>query len=176
MDLQILAKAQSALENMQNILYDIKEVVMEGDFNSDKLTLDYLEATHSLTKELNNAPNINEIVSRAEKELNMRKLATSVCKASGLSESQLLEYKGRKHIYVNPKQIHMAMLHKVFGLSDALAAKVYGVDRTTVLHGVGVVRNLYQTNSEYRRQYKLVFDCCFSIDYHKTDEYLNGKS
>ncbi len=175
MDLTILSLAQSALEDMQNVLYNLKETVMDKDFDSDKLTLDYLEATHRLNKELRDAPKINEVVSRAEKELNMNKLAKSVHDASGLSDKELKEHKGRKRDYVNAKQIHMAMVHKIFGLSDSLAASIYDVDRTTVLHGTTTVRNLYQTNSEYRRQYKPVFDCCFSIDYDKTFEYLNGK-
>lgn len=175
MDLTILALAQKASEDMQNVLYNLKEAVMDGDYNSDKLDLDYMEATHRLNKDLKNALKINETVSRAEKELNMNKLAKSVHDASGLSEKELKEYKGRKRDYVGAKQIHMAMAHRIFGLSDSLAASIYDVDRTTVLHGATTVRNLYQTNGDYRRQYKPVFDCCFSIDYDKTFEYLNSK-
>jgi chromosomal replication initiation ATPase DnaA len=175
MDLQILSKAQGALEEMQDVLYDLKEAILNGKYNSDKLTLDYLEAIHNLNKELRNAPRYNEIVSRAEKELNMGKLASSVYEASGLSEKELKAYKGRKRDYVAAKQIHMAMLHKVFGLSDSLAASVYGMDRTTALHGCITVRNLYQTDREYRRKYRPVFDCCFAIDYDRTDKFLKGE-
>lgn len=175
MDLQILSAAQSALQKMQNCIYDLKETIGEDSCNDKKLTLQYLDAIFTLNAELRKALNIKNEISRAEKELRMTQLLVKVVDCCGISSEDLIRYKGRKREYVLAKQVHMAFLHKIFNIRDSLCSSIYGRDRTTCLHACKIIKDLNETNAGFRKQYGDVIDFCMSHDSEKTNDFLKGK-
>lgn len=87
------------------------------------------------------------------------KIEELICEASCLSMDELYENKkNRKPEYVAPRQVHMALLKLLVGLSYQKAADPYGKDHATTIHSIKAVENSLFSNKEFRSKYKKVFD------------------
>lgn len=101
------------------------------------------------------------------------KLQDLVCKASGKTFEQLYEKRyTRDREFLEPRQVHIAMLFLAFNLSDKEAGKPYNKDRTTVHHCVKAVNNFIETEEFYREKYREVFEFCLNAN-PKLSEKIN---
>ena len=112
------------------------------------------------------------------------KIVSIICDASLITIEELQSEKSRKREYVEAKQLHMTIMHKMFGFTLVMAGKIYNKDHATVLHSVKTVINLLQTDKNYFIKYADVFDILvdqfgqtaievFNLHNHYT--FLNGR-
>ena len=67
-----------------------------------------------------------------------------------------LRKKTKKREIAEARQVMMFYLHKVKGNSGAKAGKEFGKDHSTVLHACKTVKNLFDTNKEFRNKITLL--------------------
>lgn len=171
----MLYEVETAMELMHTELYDIKEYIINGGDDENKLVIKYINAVVKLNNDLREAPSLNDAISEKEKEVSMTKLESLIYDISGYSKNELLKYTGRKREFVMPKQVHMTLLHVMYDYTLAKAGSIYSKDHATALHSCKTVRNLYLTNRSFFDKYKPVFEHCkiFSMDLF--DDFIKGK-
>jgi chromosomal replication initiation ATPase DnaA len=73
----------------------------------------------------------------------------------------------------------MSFLHLTFNLSLSKSGDFYNKDHATVLHSCRTIRNLFQTDKNFKYQYSSVIDHCIEFEIAnkitKTIDYLNEK-
>ena len=79
----------------------------------------------------------------------LKTIEDAVCDAYGISKPALKQ-RTRKREIITPRQISMWYRHMVLGLSQAVAAAPYGLDHATTNHACKTVRDLWQTDYNYR--------------------------
>lgn len=180
MDLVKIAEIKSGMEDMMEKIYSLQEAIIEKD---PKIIAIKKELFKAGTRELNlllirsTCYDNTALIKKGE---GLTLLPTLVSGCSGVSEKELNENpKHRKRILVLPRQVHMVLAHKTFGLSLSEAGKIYEKDHATVIHAAKTVRNLWQTDKDFRKSYASIFDYCIQFDSElkrtTTIDYLNDK-
>jgi chromosomal replication initiation ATPase DnaA len=168
MNLKLLSKAESAMEKMHETLYSLKETCMEEKFDSKRLDIEYIEAIRELNTGLRRAIKASNHEKqenrKAEKAKSITELEVKVCECAEISMEEFRSYSGRKREFVMARQVHMAMLMKVYGFSDTYAGNQHKKDRVTALHACKTVSELYNTNKAFVSLYEPVFDHCIEWD------------
>jgi chromosomal replication initiation ATPase DnaA len=173
MDIQAIKKAEKAIEEFSNSVAALKRSIQSKSYNSDNAEKQFIKRTNRLHRRLRVAADSEQAKDAVRRDEAMNDLALSIYKISGFSEKEMQKYNGRKREYVEPKQVHMALLHKIFGLSQKIAGDLYHRHRCTVIHSCKEVVGLY-LNRLYKRTYKDAFDVCRKFDFELTEAYLNG--
>jgi len=175
MDLQKISQAQTAIEDAQNELYDLKELCIDGKTKDENLVLKYsrmIEKLHDSLRTVLRQKTIDEKERSDNKQLNMNLLIIKIAECSDLTIEELNKYKGRKREYVLARQLHMALLTKVFNITKDISASIYGLNRTTCFHSIETIKNLYDTDSNFRIVFGPVFEICKKHDEKKFYKYL----
>jgi len=83
-----------------------------------------------------------------------------ICNVVGVSKEEMIFNKNnRESEYCIPRQVHLALLHVTYNLSQAKAGKLYyGKDHASVNHSIKTVNNLLDTDREFREKYRPVFE------------------
>jgi len=161
-----------------NSIYDLQDAVLSKDKELvAKISDSFRHNSRELYIALIQAITYSNDKNSLELEVNVEILKDLIEKCSGFSILELSSTSQKREL-VLPRQVHMAMLHKTFGLSQSDSGKTYGKDHTTVIHGCKTVTNLYQTDKIFRYNYARVFDHCINFDTlndsAKTINFLNG--
>ncbi len=164
MDLQILSKAQEALEAFQEVVYDLKDKVLKGTYESKILVSEYMTESQKLGSSLRSAVRSSEDISKTERRINMNELSRKVSECAEISETDLLSFKGKKREYAVARQVHMAMLHKGFKVNQQVCGDIYELNHATALHSCKIIKNLYETDKLFRQQYGSVITFCLEIE------------
>lgn len=175
MNLSKLHLAQEAIEEMQNKIYDFKELMLKKNYDAVELNNNYLISISRLSFKLSNLISQKYVKKEDEKALNMLTLFRIVSHCSGFSMRKLIKNKTQKREYVVPRQVHMALLHVTFNVSLRVSGEMYNKDHATVLHSMKTTRRLYQSNREFKYQYQPVFDFCLSCNHARTIAFLELK-
>jgi len=95
------------------------------------------------------------------KELKMIELQKMICDISGVSWQELKDTtKRRLRKYVTPRQVHMVALHITFDMNPTDSSKVYNKDHATFAHAKKTVKNLIETDVQFRDKYRRIFEFC----------------
>lgn len=181
MNLQSLSAVRDVLDVLDERAYNLKEALLHKAGETDALERKYRYAATEVILALNESiaeRNIEE--DEIKKEVYQKRLLEIICKVYDVDEKELLMSAGtRKHRFKEPRQIHTALLHKTFKLSQSKAAGIYGQDHATCINSCKTIRNLYQTEKSFRDDNWPIIDHCMSYDnlikQNRTIDYLTGK-
>lgn len=180
MNLQLLSNIRNTLDLFDERFYDLKEALLDTIEDTSELEAKLESSISEVILVLSNAVTKKELkVSEQLKKSHKDNLLHIVCECANISVEELkTSGRTRKREYLLPKQVHMAFLHKTFGIGQAKASKIWERDHSTVDNSCKTVRNLYQTNNDFRIDYKSAIDHCLNFDKitgsKRTTEYLNG--
>ena len=94
-------------------------------------------------------------------ELKMIELQKMICDISGISWQELKDTQKRRYRkYVTPRQVHMVALNIAFDLNPTDSSKCYGKDHATFAHAKKTVKNLIETDAQFRDKYRRIFEFC----------------
>lgn len=181
MNLQSLSKVRDVIDIFDERFYNLKEAIINHVADTTKLETKFRYASTEVILVLNEAvADRNNEALDARRNVYMERLLEIIATCGNIDKEDLIQSaRTRKREFVLLRQLHMAFSHKTFNLSLAKAAGFYGQDHATASHSCKVIRNLYQTNGDFRNQYWNVIDHCMSYDMlsgsSKTIEYLNKK-
>ena len=138
---QAIAEAKGKIDEIYELLYLIQDIDVNG-LNihevKEKLRVEAKELHKSLM-------NVCLQFNSQDVEASMLELDLLITSATGLSSFERSE-KTRKRIYVEARQIHMALLNVTYKLTFDAAGKHYNKDHATAMHAKKEIKNLYQTN------------------------------
>lgn len=181
MDLRAIDEAKTGMEAMMDKIYTLQEAITEGNKEKKEAAKDvYTSGIRELYYILIKSTSTSQSDTLAKRELALVELSRLVSRCSKIPESKLSQNTGRRiRELVLPRQIHMALAAKTFGMSLANAGKIYTKDHATVLHAAKTIRNLWQTDRHFREKYAPVFNHCFAYDLDasktKTIDFLTEK-
>lgn len=176
MDLLQISMAQEAIERLNESVYDIKEELIDAGHRKTRLNEYFEDAVKRFYGDIGKINTIADTLQRSDKEYQMSRLLTNVCKSAGVTKSAFLRDRTQKRRYVTPKYVYMTFLNVMFGVSLKMAGNLFERDHTTVIHAKKTVRNLYETDRKFRIEYKSVFDFCVGYDETKFIKYLNDEN
>ena len=165
MNLKQISEVKLHLEELLNLCYDITEALMEGNNTGlNEMEISYSTIVINLDAAiLKTLPKFTiDVLKKRRLYAELAKLDEIIIKTSGLTHEQR-SVRTRKREIVLARQVHMALLQKVFGYSDYNAGLEYNLDRATAIHACKTVKNLYQTNKTFREDYAPVFKHCLSL-------------
>lgn len=178
-----LAKIDSTKTNMEcvyNLIYDYQESIIESDVDNqlligDKLRSKAKELYLSIIGLCTNSKNES-----LTKTVSIEILFDLILECSGLSPEMFKMNKYRKRELVLARQVHMCFLHITFEISLAKSASIYNKNHATAIHACSTIRDLFQTNKDFRQEYSKVIDHCLNYDIStnstKTIDFLTKKS
>lgn len=175
MNLRKLWIAQEAIEEYQEAIYNMKEEVAIPAYDKETMKEKYMSALYAFNSKIKSVVDVDNSVFLAEKELHMTNLFVLICKCNSSKKNDIIRNRTRKRKYVFPKQLHVTFLNVTFGLTLPACAALYEIKHETVMHAKKTIRNLYQTDREFRQRFKSVIDLCLEYDYEKTFKFLNDK-
>lgn len=182
MNIQSLSEVRSILDVFDERFYNLKEALLFKNGDTKDLEKEYrYAATEVMLALKKNIAIRNAEEKEIVKEAYQKRLLEIICNTYKIDEKKLLISGGsRKKEFKEPRQIHMALLHKVFGVSQAKAAGIYGLDHATCIHAFKTIRNYYQTDKQFRNDNWGIIEHCISYDdiskENLTMEYLNEKT
>lgn len=175
MTLQEIDDLQTFMEGFNSKLLDLKEAKILGD-NSEKteeiFVLKMKMAILEMDKLMPSKP-----LTKAQRLERRKKLLDIICECAEVDKDALLNSgKSRTSEFRIPRQVYMALVHKVFGLTQAKAAATFGLDHATALYACNAFKNDYKTDKNYRDKFGYAVDFCYKYDADNgtsnTDKYL----
>lgn len=182
MNLQKISEAKTKMEIMYDAIYELQEAIIS------KNEIDIKNATESFrikAKELYFTLIFSISSTKKKNDINrtiyMDMLPHLIHKCSGISmEDALINKHNKELVYLIPRNLHMSLLNKTFGISFQKCGDIYNKNSATVMNSVKTIRNFFQTDSDFREKYNDVFQHCIEFDHFmnstKTIDYLNEKS
>jgi chromosomal replication initiator protein len=112
-------------------------------------TLNKAEITFDIAKSV-----VNRLVSKPHKEITVEQILQKVCEFYGIDKN-VLQSKTRKREIVLARQVAMYFSKNFTSSSlSSIGAVIGGRDHATVLHSCKTVKNLLETNTEFKHQLK----------------------
>lgn len=182
MDRKVIEDVLTGLDSMYEKAYDLKESIIDNlDCIGEKKHRFNRESKNLIDTLITAIYNSSSDEKKEKKEHYMNVLIFKICKTGNLEIDHLIKTrKSRKRELVILRQVHMAFLHKTFSQSQTVAANIYEKDHVTALHAVRTIRNLYQTDKTFRKEFQEVIDFCLNYDklmnQNNTIEYLTDES
>lgn len=105
------------------------------------------------------------------------KIVMLICKCSKISKNKLSDkelFGSRKRELVAARQLHMSFANLSLKRSLVLSGIMYGKDHSTVIHSIKTIKNLIETDKNYRTQFRELFEKMIEYD-HTLIEKLNLK-
>lgn len=97
-------------------------------------------------------------VSEIKEGVTILRFIDAFCNASSVNIHEL-KVRTRKRLVVQPRQILMLLINSNFNYSlSRIGSLLGGYDHATVLHAKSVVRNLYETDKQYRLELDRIID------------------
>jgi chromosomal replication initiator protein len=110
-------------------------------------TLNKTEITIDIAKSV-----VDRLVGKTQKEITVDQILSKVCEYYGL-QSEMLQTKSRKREIVQARQAAMYFSKNLTNSSlSAIGAIIGKRDHSTVLHACKTVKNMIETNAEFKRQ------------------------
>jgi len=182
MNLQSLSKVRDILDVFDERFYDLKEALLSQKGDTIDLERKYRYSSTEVIMALNESIAERKIEEdQIKKEAYMKRLFEIICKCADVDPSELLMSRhSRERKFVLPRQMHTSFLHKTFGISLAKSASNYSQDHATCSYAYKNIRNLYQTDKNFRDQFDPVIKHCIdydkSVKKNRTIDYLNEKT
>jgi len=87
------------------------------------------------------------------KEEKINLLILNICKRFKITRNQLMS-KSRLREYVEPRQIAMYIIHKIYGLGAVSTAKIFNKNHATVLYASNTINGYMQVDEEFKKLVK----------------------
>lgn len=183
MELQEISKIQDAVELLNESTLDLKEALIYKSGNTEMLKMKYNHAATGAIMVLSESI-INRKIEEDEaiKDRYKQRLLEIICYVYSVDKKVLLASGKitRKKEFKDARQIHMAFLHKTFGMSQTAAAGIYGQDHCTCIHSFKKIRDYFQTDRMFREINAPIIDHCVLYDklirQNRTMNYLTEKT
>ena len=152
MDLRKIDTLQNDLVNLVLKIMSTRDKYL-SDGKSD-------EMFKTVTECKNKARNIVNNIYGAFGYSELDPIFEKICEVIGINKEEMIANKNnRAPEYCIPRQVHIAVLHLAYGLSQSKAGKLYyGKDHATVIHSIKTVNNLIDTDLGFREKYRPVFE------------------
>jgi len=124
-----------------------------------------------------NKPDTNYKIEKIKQKMIEEEIIRLICKCSDVSKENLLDeqnFKSRKRELVIARQLHMAFVHLSLKKSQKLSGGMYGKNHEVVIHAIKTIKNLVETDKNYRTQFSELFEKMIEYD-HTLIERLNLK-
>lgn len=103
-------------------------------------------------------PLVPKYYSEIKEGVTIMRFIDAFCNASSINIHEL-KVKTRKRLILQPRQILMFLINSNFNYSLVrIGSLLGGFDHATVLHSCNVVRNLYETDKQYRLELDRIID------------------
>lgn len=141
-----------------------------------KKIINKLKLIFYIYRQLSN-PDANDKIEKIKQEMIENEIINLICKCSDVTKEELLNkehFKNRKRELVTARQLHMSFVKLSLRKSQKASGAIYGKDHATVIHSIKTIKNLVETDKNYRIQFSELFEKMIEYD-HSLIERLNLK-
>lgn len=173
MNLEKISSLQDTLDELQESIYDIKELLLDKNPLTHEAVTSFVKSGAVMIAKLSKAITIKSpLDDLRQKE---EQIFQMICDASGYTKDEVLNgAESRKRELLEPRQVHQAILQSTFGYSDVEASKIYQQHRCTARSSLERVNEHLFGNKKFKETYGHIFLICQNFN-PETEKLLNIK-
>lgn len=141
-----------------------------------KKIINKLKLLFYIYRQLSN-PDADDKIEKIKQQMIENEIINLICKCSEVTKEELLNeehFKSRKRELVTARQLHMSFSHLSLKRSQKLSGEMYRKNHDVVIHSIKTVKNLVETDKNYRTKFMELFEKMIEYD-HSLIERLNLK-